>query len=136
MSSHFMGRLPKGSDLLESLNALCAEQNITRGSVQLIGALEKAALSFYLQDKKEYVSHDFDEPNEILAGLGNVSIKDGKPFVHLHLTLGMEDMRCVGGHAMPGCVVFACEAIIQPLEGAPLVRGFDEPTGLPLWEEE
>jgi hypothetical protein len=36
---------------------------------------------------------------------------------------------------MPGCPVFAAEACIIQLLGTPLVRGFDEPTGLPLWKE-
>jgi hypothetical protein len=134
-NDHFLGRLPKGGDLLESLNTICADRGYTRGTVQLIGALEKAALGFYRQAEQRYVSHEVDENVEILAGLGNISIKDGKPFVHLHLTLGREDGTCLGGHAMPGCIVFACEAALLPLEGPELVRAPDQPTGLPLWRE-
>ena len=53
--------------------------------------------------------------------------------MHLHLTMGKSDLSVIGGHAMPGCTIFAAEACIIPLEGEDLVRGFDEPTGLPLW---
>jgi uncharacterized protein len=130
---HILTRLPKGADLLEALHDLCAEHNISRGQVSLIGALEKATLGFYLQDKKQYISHVVDEPVEILAGIGNVSLKDERPFVHLHLTLGKQDMSSCGGHAMPGCPIFACEVCILPLDGHPLERVLDEPTGLPLW---
>lgn len=131
----FLGRLPKGADLLEALTAVCREQNITRGAIALIGAVEKASLGFYYQDTKKYVSHDFPENLEILSGLGNVSLKDGQPFAHLHLILGRENGESVGGHAMPGCVIFACEVCITPIEGPDLVREFDEPTGLPLWKQ-
>lgn len=136
MTTPYMGRLPKGADLLESLNALCAEENITRGQVQLLGALEKGKLGFYRQIERKYVTLDVDEHVEIVSGTGNISIKDGKPFVHLHVVLSYEDGSCIAGHTMPGCIVFACEVVLTPIDGDPLVRGFDEPTGLPLWEQE
>ncbi len=132
-TANIVTRLPKGADLLEALHALCVQHGIGRGQVSLIGALEKARLGFYLQDEQKYVNHDVDEPVEILSGLGNVSIKDGKPFVHLHLVLGKQDMTCCGGHALPGCPIFACEVCILPLEGEALERALDKPTGLPLW---
>ncbi len=128
-------RLPKGGDLLQEINALCKEKNIRRGAVQVMGAVEKATLGYYLQDERRYISQEFDEHMEILAGIGNVSIKDGDPFVHLHLTLSRKDYSVIGGHTMPGCVIFAAEVCIITLEGEELVRGFDEPTGLPLWSQ-
>lgn len=131
---HYLGRVPKDADLGPALNQICKEQGITRGSVTLIGALTKAALGFYDQETFSYETHEVNEPVEILAGLGNVSLKDGEPFVHLHLTLGRGDCTTLGGHTMPGCIVFACEVCIQELPGEDLVRGFDEPTKLPLWE--
>jgi len=35
---------------------------------------------------------------------------------------------------MEGTIVFACEFIIEAFDGPPLERGFDETTGLPLWD--
>ncbi len=131
---HFIGRLPKDGDLLESLGALCRERECTRGSVQLIGALQRARLGFYLQQEQRYLTHDVAANSEILVGLGNISLKDGQPFVHLHLTLGLENGTVLGGHAMTGCIVFAAEVVLQPLDGEPLVRELDAPTGLPLWK--
>ncbi len=126
-------RLPKGADLLQEINAVCKQKKIRRGSVQVIGALECASLGFYLQDERRYVNHDIDENVEILCGLGNVSIKDGEPFVHMHLTLGKSDLSVIGGHTLPGCKIFAAELCIVELEGEELVRGMDDATGLPLW---
>ncbi|MBG0776558.1 MAG: DNA-binding protein [Desulfovibrionaceae bacterium] len=134
MTDVFMGRLPKGADLVEALNALCAERKITRGTVQCIGALTRARLAFYRQDRFTYAEREVAEPMEIVSGQGNVSIRDGMPFVHLHLVLSDETFRCMGGHALPGCEIFACETVITPLAGPALVRTFDAPTRLPLWE--
>lgn len=133
MSEPFLLRLPKGQDLLAAVKAACDERGITKAQVQLIGALERASLSYYLQDERKYVGYELPEHCEILCGAGNVSLKDGESFVHLHLTLSRADGSCLGGHAMPGCPIFAAEACIMPVGGEPLERGFDEATGLFLW---
>jgi predicted DNA-binding protein with PD1-like motif len=135
MNKQYLGRLPKDADLIETLNALCAEHGIERGVVQVIGALQKAKLGYYIQAEQRYVSHEVNEAVEILTGVGNVSLKDGKPFVHLHLTLSREDYSCLGGHTMPGCVIFAAEASIIALDGPSLIRELDTATGLPLWKK-
>ena len=132
---HAICRLPKGSDLLEALTALCRREDMTRGAIQVIGALERASLAFYRQAEQAYAPHELPEHLELLCGMGNVSLKEGEPFVHLHLTLSRENGECVGGHAMPGCIVFAAEAVLFRLEGDPLNRVFDPPTGLFLWSE-
>jgi uncharacterized protein len=65
--------------------------------------------------------------------VGNISLKDGNPMVHAHITLADEAGKAYGGHLIPGTVVFACEFILQVFEQPLLERGFDEATGLPLW---
>ncbi|MBF0170081.1 MAG: DUF296 domain-containing protein, partial [Nitrospinae bacterium] len=60
-------------------------------------------------------------------------IREGLPFVHLHLTLADREGRVTGGHLAGGTVVFACEFSIAVLTGPPLVREHDELTGLNLW---
>ena len=133
MTAPLLLRLPTDADLLAALTTACAEASIRRGAVQVIGALRRAVTGYYHQDAKRYDRHLLDEPLEILAGLGNVSLKDNAPFVHLHLTLGRADGSCLGGHAMEGCVIFAAEALITPVAGEPLTRVLDKATGLPLW---
>ena len=62
-----------------------------------------------------------------------ISLRDGEPVVHAHITLSDQQTRAFGGHLAPGTIVFACEFIIHIFEGAKMERGFDEQTGLPLW---
>ena len=40
-----------------------------------------------------------------------------------------------GGHLAPGTTVFAAEYVIQAFDGPEFCRGFDEVTGLPLWDD-
>ncbi len=129
-----MRRLEPGKDLLDELNRLVRDEDIRLGAVTGIGALKKAAVGIFDQAKGEYVTRRFDDEVEICALVGNVSLKDGAPFVHAHLTLSDKDLVAYGGHMMPGCVVFVAEVTIWEMEGATLTRAPDAACGgLAVW---
>jgi len=128
-----MGRLEHGSDLLESLNAICLQENIHLGRIEALGAVQKARIGFYNQQTREYQFSELDQPLEILKLTGNVSLRDGAPMVHAHITLADQEGKAHGGHLADGTIVFACEFILQVLHGPQFERGFDQETGLPLW---
>ncbi len=133
-SDGLIGRLGHGTDLLDELTKLCSENGIAFGRVEAIGAVQKARIGFYNQSKREYEFITLDEPLEVLSLAGNVSLRNGKPMIHAHIALGDSDAKAYGGHLAPGTVVFACEYVIQRIKGDAYERGFDEETGLPLWE--
>ena len=133
----FMGRLPQGADLLEALTQACVAQGITAGEVRAIGALTKAVLGYYNQQNREYEYVTLDSHLEIVSLIGDVSLKDGRPFVHAHVSLGDERGQLWGGHLAPGSEIFACEVMIVQYQSAePFERAFDEGTGLLLWPME
>jgi predicted DNA-binding protein with PD1-like motif len=129
-----MGRLAKGSDLLEDLGGICQEAGIKLGAVRAIGAVTRARIGYYDQAARVYNFLELKQDLEILALMGNISLKDGKPFVHAHVTLGDDQGRAFGGHLAEGCEVFACEFEIEEYQAdKPLERGWDQETGLMLW---
>ena len=75
-----------------------------------------------------------DRPLEITNLVGNVSLRDGNPFVHAHVTLADSAGHAYGGHLAPGTIVFACEFVLEVLSESVLERAFDETTGLYLWK--
>ena len=129
-----IGQFPYGSDLLETLTQLVQKENITLGRVQAIGATTHAVVAFYDQNTKKYNPLEFSGGMEILNLSGNVSMRDGKPFVHVHVTLGDPEGKTFGGHLLSGTKLFACEVTIDEFEGEALVRGYDDKTGLHLWK--
>ena len=132
-----MGRLAKGDDLLGALTNICQELGITLGEVKAIGAVSRARVGYYHQDTRQYEWLELDRHLEILALEGNISLKDGKPFVHAHVILGDGEGRAYGGHLAEGTVVFALEFVIQELKAdSSLNRQMDEETGLFLWPKE
>ena len=128
-----VARLPHGGDLLEEIAAVADAHGMRAAELRAIGALQTARLAFYDQAAREYGEFPVDAPVELVGLLGNVSRRDGSTAVHAHATLAGHDGACVGGHVAPGCVIFACELILQELVGEPLERVYDEVTGLPLW---
>lgn len=128
-----MGQFPHGADLYESLTALVQRENIRIGRIQGIGATTHAVIAYYDQNDREYKRLEFDGGMEILHCSGNISIRDGKPFVHAHIILGDRQGKTVGGHLLPGTKLWAFEVSIDELEGEQLIREEDKKTGLFLW---
>ena len=132
----YIAKLNYQSDLLEEINKICLDENIKAGWINAIGAVSSLKLGFYNQETKEYIytTYAYDEAMEIVSCTGNVSIKDGKPFCHIHITAADKKGKCIGGHLVGGTAVFAGEVIIQELLGEDLIRDTDEETGLFLWQ--
>jgi hypothetical protein len=129
----FIRQIPNGADLYESLTKFVVDEDIKVGRITAIGATMHAVVAYYDQSVREYQKMEFPGGMEILSCSGNVSLRDGKPFAHVHIMLGDRHGKAVGGHLMPGTKVFACEVFIEEYEGEALTRARDELTGLFLW---
>ncbi len=130
----FMGKLPHGEDFIGSIEEFCAENSIKAASFSAIGAVSSVTYGAYDQTQQVYISFQKHGPFEIVSCSGNVSLKDGKPFVHAHVVLGDEQGNTFGGHLFSETVVYAGEIVIRELEGKPLERAYDETTGLMFWK--
>jgi uncharacterized protein len=130
----WLGRLAYGGDLLEEFNGVCRREAVSLGRLEALGAVQRACFGYCDQVSRVYQFITLDQHPEILNRTGNVSIKDGNPFVHAHVTQGDDQGRAFGGHLAPGTIIFACEFVLEAFDGPELARGFDEQTGLPLWQ--
>jgi predicted DNA-binding protein with PD1-like motif len=126
-------RLATGGDIIESVTEYAADHDIGAASLSFLGAVRRASLRYYDQDAKRYVDFDVDKHLEIVAGVGNISVLDGSPFVHAHAAFADDSGAAYGGHVNSGTEVFACEVTLSELEGIAPVRRLDETTGLMLW---
>jgi hypothetical protein len=129
----FVGRMETGSDLVKEIERFCAEQGITAAQVTVIGAVRRARFAYYEQDGHQYRELESATHHEVVGFVGNVSMRDGRPFLHAHGTFADAAGATVGGHLLPGCEVFAGEVMIRELGDVSLVRVHDEETGLALW---
>ena len=129
----FVGRIAIGSDLVEEIERHCAEQSITAAEVTVVGAVRRARYAYYEQREHRYLELETDAHHEITGFVGNVSLRDDRPFLHAHATFADADGATVAGHLLAGTEVFAAEVVIRELDGISLARLPDEETGLALW---
>jgi predicted DNA-binding protein with PD1-like motif len=130
---NFIVRAKHDSDIIALLNNVAKKHGITTATFTVIGALKKAKLAFYDQDKHEYLEILLSTPQEIATCVGNISTKEGEPFVHAHAVLADRDGNAKGGHLLEG-KVFAAEIHLFELVGEKIVRTNDAVTGLSLWD--
>jgi len=127
-------RLERGTDMLQELNEAAAKLGVEAGTIQAIGAVSELVIGYFDQGRKEYRTTALPSSFEISSGIGNVSLKDGKPFVHLHVVATGPDGAAVGGHLMEGSKVYVIEAYFRQLGGDPPVRQQDDEIGLAVWQ--
>ena len=133
-SKIYMGKLGYGKDLLEEITSFSVKEDIRLGQVEALGAVQKARLGYYNQETREYQYFDLLKRLEITNLTGDISKKEENPMVHAHVTLADKDGNCYGGHLAPGTIIFACEVIIRAFDGPVFERGYEDKTGLPLWD--
>jgi predicted DNA-binding protein with PD1-like motif len=134
-NQELMVRLKHDADLVQSITELARSRGIEAGSFTAIGALKRARLGYYDQKNHEYREIKIDSPHEMASCTGNISLKDGEPFAHVHVVLADEAGNTKAGHLLKG-IVFAAEVHLRQLKGPKLGRKYDEVTGLSLWSVE
>ena len=131
--SRYAVSLDNHVSIVEALTDFCVKKRIKAGVVSGIGAISSATFRFLDPATKQYVDKTFDEQMEITNLTGNLSVKDGKPYLHLHATAGRRDYTCVGGHLLDARVNGACELMVHRFWQR-FGRRFDEETGLNLYD--
>ena len=108
--------LHRHDDLVESINKFIKEKSIQGGQITGIGALEDVELGLYDLTKKTYVKKHFGQTElELVSLTGNISLKDGNPFAHIHVVVSDGEMRCFGGHLFKARVSVTAELSIVAL---------------------
>jgi uncharacterized protein len=130
-----MVRLEPGADMVRSITELARSRGVEAGSFSAIGALKSARLGYFDQRGHEYRETRIDSACELASCTGNISLKDGESFAHIHVVLADEAGHTAAGHLLEG-IVFAAEVHLRQLEGPKLERKHDEVTGLSLWKAE
>lgn len=128
-----VARLPHGQDLLRTIEEFCETNSVQTAVFSIIGAVTSVTLGSYDQKQQVYVTARKNEPLEIVHCTGNVSLKDGKVFVHAHAVLADLNGQTSGGHLFSETTVYAGEMYLRELKGQPLEREYDDTTGLFLW---
>lgn len=113
VSDVITARIEPSKDFHEEIYALIKKYDIQYGYIpSVIGMFETCRLGVS-NDKMKYIEQDFE--NVEYSANGNVFQRDGKPFIHIHVTVAGEGNVAYMGHLVSGMTKILCEIVIVKL---------------------
>ncbi|MDY4975875.1 MAG: PPC domain-containing DNA-binding protein [Clostridia bacterium] len=131
--SHYVVRIDRGEEVMEQLTKFCRQENILSAGVYGIGAADRVVIGLYSVANRQYHKTELTGEMEITSLVGNISQKDQKPYLHLHINVCNQEMKILGGHLNECRISATCELIVTPGEGG-IGRELDSQTGLNLYQ--
>ena len=136
-------RIDKGEELCAMLLELAEKEDIRMAGVTGIGASGDVTLGVFNPRIKEYKSMRYEGDYEIASVTGNLSRRDGKPYLHLHAVIGDPTRKfewhhnpsgvTYSGHLNAAVISATCELVIDVIDGE-VGRKFSDDIGLNLYE--
>jgi predicted DNA-binding protein with PD1-like motif len=123
------------ASILEALTDFVTSRKIQAGQITGIGATNEATLRFFDPATKKYADRVFNEQMEISNLSGNISEMEGKPVLHLHITLGRRDYTALAGHLLDARIRGAGECFVYPMDSK-VIKVKNEEIGLNLYDFE
>jgi predicted DNA-binding protein with PD1-like motif len=118
-----------GARIPDDIISIAGAEKISTARFEAIGGVDRLRLAYFNHRARKYEEHDYAEFLEVTTLLGNVTVKDGKPFLHVHGNFGRKDRSVIGGHVMSARVFPILEAVLTPTTNRAL-RRFDDDLGL------
>mgnify|MGYP001031837350 CR=1 FL=1 len=129
-------RLDPGEEVVACVTQLVDRENVRLGSVSALGAANDVTIGMFNTSEKKYYSRRYQGEYEISALVGNVTRQEGKPYLHLHITIGNPVTGEVHAGHLSSCTISATlELFLQVWEGE-LGRKFSDTVGLNLLDFE
>jgi predicted DNA-binding protein with PD1-like motif len=124
-------RLEIGEEIITKLAEFSMAHEIGSSKVSGIGVLRNPVISYFILSSREYRHNKLNGYFEMTSLMGNISIMEGEPFPHMHVTLADENFNVLGGHLSVGEIGVTGEIIVEPL-GKVLERKISQENGLNL----
>ena len=122
-----------GDEFFAGLTEFANEYHVQSAHLTAVGGLHDARLAWYDGEKKAYRVIPVPEQSEVDSLVGDIALLNGKPSVHMHCVVSLEDGTTRGGHVLGGHVAPLLEVWVT-VDPTPLLKKFDEKTGLNLMD--
>lgn len=129
-------RIDYDEEVMEKLTELCKKENIVSAAVSGIGATKLAELGLYNMETGEYKVTSYTGLYEVGSFMGNITHKDGEPYLHMHITIGDPEKNEVHSGHLNKAVIGATSELFITIFDEKIGRKFDEKTGINIFEFE
>ncbi len=109
-------RVDRGDEVISAVERACKNNGVKAAVISGLGFLSSAEIAIFNPEKEQYDTFNVNDPMELASLTGNISLKEGEPFAHIHVVLGNKE-RVVAGHLVKGYVGGTTEIAIFELEG-------------------
>ena len=127
----YLVRLDRGEEVTQTLERFLGERKIRAGTVAGLGGIRDAELGYYDLPTKTYQRRTIPGNLELIHYNGNITILDGRPFIHAHAVVSGADFESHSGHFFTAEVALTGEFVIRPADWE-VERISDDYTGLKL----
>jgi predicted DNA-binding protein with PD1-like motif len=108
-----------GDELLSGLTEFAEQHHIASAQITGIGGLSTATLGWGDPSVGAMKKIPVDRKCELVSLLGNISSRNGRPYVHLHVVVSFSDGGTQGGHLIGAHVDPLAEIFVVETEPAP-----------------
>ena len=124
-------RLETGEELMSSIEMIAKKEDVKLATINGIGACSKIEMGYIDLRIKEYVFKTFNGNMEILHATGNITMKDGNQFAHIHISVADEECKAFGGHLNEATISATFEGVMSIMDDE-VSREFNADIGLAL----
>ena len=124
--------LAKGDNINKTFESFAEIKGVGCAWLNGIGAFENPEIGYYSIENKTYHRKQFKGEFELTSLIGDITMKEGKPFAHTHITFSDTYYKVYGGHLFDAKITAAGEFFIQ-LGTDDITREMNHSIGLPLW---
>ena len=124
-------RLETGEELMSSIEEIAKKEDVRLATINGIGACSKIEMGYIVLSQKEYTFKQFEGNLEILQTTGNITIKEGAPFAHIHINIADEECRSLGGHLNHAIISATFEGVFHIIDDE-IIREMNEDVGIAL----
>lgn len=110
-------RIDPDEEICEMLLALAKKENMMLAEISGIGAIKEFTAGVFDTVNKEYHSNSFQGFFEIVSLAGTITRKDGRPYLHVHMSAGDEEGNVFGGHLNRAVVSATAEIVVRIIDG-------------------
>jgi len=102
-------RVEPNEELFKSLINFAKKYKIKSGFFYGIGASKEIEIGRYNEKKKDYDWFRFKKQFEISSLIGNLTLKEGHFYLHIHANFGDKNLKTISGHLKKLVIFPTCE---------------------------
>lgn len=125
-------RVDPEEEICQVLMDLASKEKITLAEIHGLGAVKEFTTGVFDPATKAYYANHFQGLFEIVSLTGTLTQKDGKPYLHAHMSAGDAKGNVFGGHLNRAVVSATAEIVVRQMDGV-VERQMCEKIGLNLF---